>query len=59
LKPLVFGAIVAIVGCHCGLRTHGGTQGVGRSTTQAVVYSSILILVFDLLLTDIILAYTT
>jgi len=58
LKPLVFGAIVAIVGCHCGLRTHGGTQGVGRSTTQAVVAASILILVFDLLLTDIILAYT-
>src|SRR4051812_6347471 len=44
LKPLVFGATIAIVSCHCGLRTYGGTQGVGRSTTQAVVASSILII---------------
>jgi phospholipid/cholesterol/gamma-HCH transport system permease protein len=58
LKPLIFGFLVAIVGCHCGLRTYGGTQGVGRSTTQAVVAASILILVFDLFLTRIILAYT-
>jgi phospholipid/cholesterol/gamma-HCH transport system permease protein len=58
LKPLVFGAILAIVSCYCGLRTHGGTQGVGRSTTQAVVASSVLILVFDLFLTRLILAYT-
>jgi phospholipid/cholesterol/gamma-HCH transport system permease protein len=58
LKPLVFGATLAIVSCHCGLRTYGGTQGVGRSTTQAVVASSILIIVSDLFLTRIILAYT-
>ncbi len=58
LKPLVFGATVSLVGCYCGLRTHGGTQGVGRSTTQAVVASSILILVFNLILTRIILAYS-
>jgi phospholipid/cholesterol/gamma-HCH transport system permease protein len=58
LKPLVFGAILAIVSCYCGLRTYGGTQGVGRSTTQAVVASSVLILVFDLFLTRLILAYT-
>jgi len=58
LKPLVFGAILAIVSCYCGLRTYGGTQGVGRSTTQAVVASSVLILVFDLFLTQLILAYT-
>ena len=51
LKPLVFGASVALVGCHCGLRTYGGTQGVGRSTTQAVVAASILILFFNLILT--------
>jgi phospholipid/cholesterol/gamma-HCH transport system permease protein len=59
LKPLVFGATIALVGCYCGLRTHGGTQGVGRSTTQAVVAASILILVFDLFLTRVILQYTT
>jgi len=54
LKPLVFGSSVALVGCRCGLRTYGGTQGVGRSTTQAVVAASILILFFNLVLTRII-----
>lgn len=58
VKPVVFGATLSIVSCYCGLRTYGGTQGVGRSTTQAVVASSILILVFDLFLTRLILAYT-
>jgi phospholipid/cholesterol/gamma-HCH transport system permease protein len=58
VKPLVFGAIVALIGCHCGIRTYGGTQGVGRSTTQAVVASSILIIIFNLILTRIILLYT-
>jgi phospholipid/cholesterol/gamma-HCH transport system permease protein len=58
LKPLVFGTIIALVGCHCGLRTYGGTQGVGRSTTQAVVNASVLILLFDFLLSRIILIYT-
>src|SRR4030095_7589798 len=58
LKPLAFGAILALVSCYCGLRTYGGTQGVGRSTTQAVVASSVLILIFDLFLTRLILAYT-
>jgi len=58
LKPLVFGAIVALVSCYCGLRTYGGTQGVGRSTTQAVVASSVLILIFDFFLSRVILAYT-
>jgi phospholipid/cholesterol/gamma-HCH transport system permease protein len=54
LKPLVFGTAVALVGCHCGLRTSGGTQGVGQSTTQSVVAASILILFFNLILTRII-----
>jgi phospholipid/cholesterol/gamma-HCH transport system permease protein len=58
IKPLVFGMILSLVGCHCGLRTTGGTQGVGRSTTQAVVDASVLILLFDFLLTKIILVYT-
>jgi len=39
LKPLVFGFIIAVVSCRAGLRTHGGTVGVGRSTTQSVVLS--------------------
>jgi phospholipid/cholesterol/gamma-HCH transport system permease protein len=58
MKPLVFGAIIAVVSCHCGLRTYGGTQGVGRSTTQAVVASSVLILIFDFFLSRIILEFT-
>lgn len=45
LKPFVFAFIVALVGCFYGLRTTGGTQGVGRSTTEAVVISSVWIFV--------------
>jgi phospholipid/cholesterol/gamma-HCH transport system permease protein len=58
MKPVAFGAIIALVGCHCGLRTHGGTQGVGISTTQAVVNASVLILLFDFLLSRIIILYS-
>ena len=58
LKPFVFGAIIAIVSCRCGMRTEGGTQGVGQSTTQAVVASSVLILVSDFFLTRLIQLYT-
>lgn len=47
VKPAVFGLVIAIVSCRAGLRTHGGTVGVGRSTTQAVVLSDILILAAD------------
>ncbi|MBZ5536178.1 MAG: ABC transporter permease [Acidobacteriia bacterium] len=57
LKPFVFGAIVATIGCYCGIRTYGGTQGVGRSTTQAVVAASILILAVDAVLTRIALVF--
>lgn len=56
LKPTVFGFIVAVVGCRCGLRTHGGTVGVGRSTTQSVVTAILLILITDFFLTKLILA---
>jgi phospholipid/cholesterol/gamma-HCH transport system permease protein len=44
LKPLVFGFIISMTGCYVGLRTYGGTEGVGRSTTQAVDSSSILVI---------------
>ncbi len=43
VKPLLFGIIIALVGCFYGLRTKGGTQGVGHATTQAVVVASIWI----------------
>jgi phospholipid/cholesterol/gamma-HCH transport system permease protein len=46
-KPVLFGFIISTVGCHYGLSTSGGTQGVGRSTTQAVVAASVLILLVN------------
>lgn len=55
VKPVVFGFIVGMVGCYFGLRTTGGTQGVGRSTTRAVVTASIMVIVCDFFLTKIIL----
>jgi len=57
IKPTVFGLVIAIVSCRAGLRTHGGTVGVGRSTTQAVVLSDILILATDFFLSRLILAF--
>ena len=45
MKPFVFAIVISLVGCYYGLRTTGGTQGVGRSTTQAVVAASVLIIV--------------
>ncbi len=50
VKPLFFGFIIASVGCYFGMTTRGGTQGVGRSTTQAVVVSSVLIIVVDFII---------
>lgn len=56
LKPLFFGFIIATVGCYYGMTARGGTQGVGRATTQAVVASSVLILVVDLFITKLLMA---
>jgi phospholipid/cholesterol/gamma-HCH transport system permease protein len=53
LKPLAFAVAISMVGCFYGLRTTGGTQGVGRATTQAVVTATVLILVLNLMLTKI------
>jgi phospholipid/cholesterol/gamma-HCH transport system permease protein len=50
-KPLFSAFIIATVGCYFGMKTTGGTQGVGRATTQAVVVSSVLIIIADLLVT--------
>src|ERR1700738_3769482 len=46
-KPLFSGFIIATVGCYFGMTTKGGTQGVGKATTQAVVYSSVFIIIVD------------
>src|SRR5713101_7304512 len=56
LKPLAFGFIIAVVACRAGLRTHGGTVGVGRSTTQSVVTAILLIIISDFFLTKLIQA---
>jgi phospholipid/cholesterol/gamma-HCH transport system permease protein len=52
-KTPFYGAIIAIIGCHFGLITRGGTEGVGTSTTSAVVTTSISVLVADFFLTKI------
>ena len=48
-KPIFSGFIISSVGCYFGMTTKGGTQGVGRATTQAVVFSSVFIIVVDFL----------
>lgn len=55
-KTPFFGFLVTIVGCHFGLTTHGGTEGVGRSTTSAVVAAAVTLLIADALLTQIFLS---
>ncbi len=57
-KPLFFGFIIATVGCYKGLSVKGGTQGVGRATTQAVVISSVAIIATDVVLTRVMLYYS-
>ncbi|HEX3112760.1 MAG TPA: ABC transporter permease [Candidatus Eisenbacteria bacterium] len=50
LKSVFFGGIIATMGCYYGLRTEGGAEAVGDSTTRAVVASCLLILIVDYLL---------
>lgn len=52
-KAAVFGFIITLLGCYNGFQSQGGAQGVGRATTNAVVSSSILILIFNYILTEI------
>ena len=54
-KPVMFGFILSSVGCHMGLRTTGGTQGVGLATTRSVVVASVLILASDFFMTKLLL----
>jgi phospholipid/cholesterol/gamma-HCH transport system permease protein len=55
VKPIVFGFIVSTIGCYYGLATKGGTQGVGRATTEAVVAAMILIIVVDVFVTRVLM----
>lgn len=54
-KPVCFGFILSTIGCYFGLNVRGGTQGVGRATTEAVVASSVVILVTNFFLTRLLL----
>ncbi|HUI93004.1 MAG TPA: ABC transporter permease [Chitinivibrionales bacterium] len=54
VKTSVFGAIIALTGCHFGLETRGGAEGVGNSTTKAVMTAFVLILVFDFVIAFIV-----
>jgi phospholipid/cholesterol/gamma-HCH transport system permease protein len=55
VKPIVFAFIISTIGCYQGLRVTGGTQGVGRATTTAVVISSVMVLISDLFLAKLLL----
>ncbi|MEI6206476.1 MAG: ABC transporter permease [Desulfuromonadales bacterium] len=57
LKPAVFGFLIAATGCHVGLNTRGGAEGVGTAAKRAVVLSSVLILVCDFFITKIFVVF--
>jgi phospholipid/cholesterol/gamma-HCH transport system permease protein len=57
MKPFVFAIVISLVGCFYGMRTTGGTQGVGRATTTAVVVASVWIFVLTSMITRVFLYY--
>jgi phospholipid/cholesterol/gamma-HCH transport system permease protein len=56
IKPFFIGFTIASIGCHVGMRTSGGTQGVGRATTNAVVVASVAVIAVDFLVTKLLIA---
>jgi phospholipid/cholesterol/gamma-HCH transport system permease protein len=55
VKPFALGFVIVTIGCHVGLRTRGGTQGVGRSTTNAVVAASVAVIAVDFFVTPLLI----
>ncbi len=55
VKPLFFGFIISTVGCYFGMSTKGGTRGVGKATTQAVVVSSVCIIASDFIISRVLI----
>jgi phospholipid/cholesterol/gamma-HCH transport system permease protein len=53
IKPFFLGFVIVSIGCHVGLRVQGGTQGVGRAATKAVVAGSVAVLAADFLVTKL------
>ena len=56
IKPFVLGFAIVTIACHVGLRTSGGTQGVGRSTTVAVVAGSVAVIAMDFFVNQVLIA---
>jgi phospholipid/cholesterol/gamma-HCH transport system permease protein len=56
IKPFVLGFAIVTIACHVGLRTSGGTQGVGKATTVAVVAGSVAVIAVDFFLTQLLIA---
>lgn len=56
IKPFVLGFVIVTIACHVGLRTSGGTQGVGRATTVAVVAGSVGVIAVDFFVTQVLIA---
>ncbi len=56
IKPFFLGFVIVTIGCHVGLRTTGGTKGVGRATTNAVVAASVVVLVVDFFVTRLLIS---
>jgi phospholipid/cholesterol/gamma-HCH transport system permease protein len=56
IKPFVFGFIIVTIACHVGLRTTGGTAGVGKSTTTAVVIGSVAVIAADFFVTQVLMS---
>ena len=55
VKPFCLGYVIVTIGCHVGLRTRGGTQGVGRGTTAAVVAASVAVIAVDFFVTRLLI----
>jgi phospholipid/cholesterol/gamma-HCH transport system permease protein len=55
IKPFFLGFAIVSIGCHVGMRTTGGTQGVGRATTNAVVASSVAVIAVDFFVTKLLI----
>jgi phospholipid/cholesterol/gamma-HCH transport system permease protein len=56
VKPFILGFVIVTIACHVGLRTTGGTQGVGKSTTVAVVAASVAVIAVDFFVTQLLIS---
>jgi phospholipid/cholesterol/gamma-HCH transport system permease protein len=56
IKPFALGFVIVTIACHVGLRTSGGTQGVGKATTVAVVAGSVAVIAVDFFVTQVLIS---